>query len=336
MNPSNQKGKVDTNADAVAAGTGGVAGAAAGAAIGSLAGPIGTIIGGLAGAVGGWWSGRAISEAATSYTTDDDAYYQQHYMNTSRSTGGSLSRSSTSYDTARPAYQLGHLAGMNPDYRGRAFEEVEPHLSSAYTSAGRNDWNDVRDYARDAYGRGRELGEQRLTLSEEELRVGKRTVQAGEVALHKTVETEHVSETVPLLREEVTIERRPIAADANRSGNIEIGEDEIRIPLMAEEAVVEKRVVGTEEVTLRKQQVTENQTVEADLRRERLDMNEDAQRLTGNLDETTRLTDRERNLRSGASGLADKIADTADDVKDRFDGNPASRPGRDATDRPGR
>lgn len=333
MKSTNQKGTVDTSADAVAAGTGGVAGAAAGAAIGSLAGPIGTIIGGLAGAVGGWWSGRAISEAATSYTSDDDAYYQNRYSTTSRAFGTS---SGGSYETARPAYQLGHLAGVNPDYRGRDFEEVEPHLSSAYSSSGRNDWNDVRDYARDAYSRGRDLGEQRLTLSEEQLRVGKRTVQAGEVALHKTVDTEHVSETVPLMREEVTIERRPISADADRSGNIEITEDEIRIPLMAEEAVVEKRVVGTEEVMLRKQQVTENQTVEADLRRERLEMNEDARHLAGNLDDDAVLTDRERSLRGREGGLVDRVADAADDVKDRFDGSPASRPGRDVTDRPGR
>jgi uncharacterized protein (TIGR02271 family) len=272
MTTNNRQGTVDTTGEAVAAGTGGVAGAAAGAAIGSMVGPIGTIIGGLAGAVGGWWSGRAISEAATSYTNDDDAYYQNHYMNTS---SGASARS---FDQTRPAYQLGHLAGANPDYRSHSFDDVEPHLSQAYTGAGYNDWNDVRDYARDAYARGREVGEERLTLSEEQLRVGKRSVQAGEVTVHKTVETQHVAETVPLMREEITIERRPIRADAANSGDIEISADEIRIPLMAEEAVVEKRVVGTEEVLLSKRQVTENETVEADLRKERLEMNEDAQR----------------------------------------------------------
>ena len=38
----------------------------------------------------------------------------------------------------------------------------------------------------------------------------------------------------------------------------------------------------------------------------------------------------------GAEKLGDKVADGADDVKDSVDGNPATRPGRDATDRPGR
>ena len=66
-------------ADHVGEAAGGISGVTAGAAIGSLAGPIGTVIGGIAGAVGGWWSGRAVAEAATAVTTDDDNYYRTHY-----------------------------------------------------------------------------------------------------------------------------------------------------------------------------------------------------------------------------------------------------------------
>lgn len=40
--------------------------------------------------------------------------------------------------------------------------------------------------------------------------------------------------------------------------------------------------------------------------------------------------------KQGAERLGDKVADKADDMKDRVDANPASRPGPDATDRPGR
>jgi hypothetical protein len=46
--------------------------------------------------------------------------------------------------------------------------------------------------------------------------------------------------------------------------------------------------------------------------------------------------DNERSVRGSGGGMADRVADAADDLKDRMDGNPASRPGRDATDRPGR
>jgi hypothetical protein len=40
-----------------------------------------------------------------------------------------------------------------------------------------------------------------------------------------------------------------------------------------------------------------------------------------------------RGRRRDERGLGDRIANAADDIKDRFDGNPASRPGPDATDR---
>jgi hypothetical protein len=154
------------------------------------------------------------------------------------------------------------------------------------------------------------------------------------------------------MREEVTIERHPISADAAMQGNVTLGEGEIRVPLMREEAVVEKRIVPTEEVVLRTNSVTEQQEVEADLSYERLDTTGlDAQRgLTDRTTGTTRtglagaglggagLADQEAGM-SGAqdratnTGPLDRAADKLDDLKDRVDGNPASRPGPDATDR---
>ena len=309
-----------TTGDVVGETVGGLSGAATGAALGSLGGPIGTIIGGIAGAATGWWTGRAVSEAASSFDGDED-YYRSQYSSSAKGSG--------SYDTARPAYQLGYLAGNNPDYQDRKFDDVETDLRRGWESqsASRADWNDVRGYARDAYDRGRE---QRLTLSEEQLAVGKRQVQAGEVNLRKEVDTRHVQETVGLVHDEVSIERRPLSAtDAT---NVRIGEETIRVPLMAEEAVVEKRVVGTEEVLVHTRPVTENQTVEADVRKERL--------VTEGLDQQRGVSASDREVgMSGAqdratnSGLLDRAADKLDDLKDRVDGNPASRPGPDATDR---
>jgi uncharacterized protein (TIGR02271 family) len=251
---------------AIGEGVGGVAGAAAGAAVGSLAGPIGTAIGALAGAAGGWWSGRAAVDAASSIDRTDDDYYRQRFTETSR--GGE-------YDTARPAFQLGHAAGLNPEYQGRSFDEVEPQLRGGWSddvASSNGNWDDVRGYARDAFERGQE---RRLTLAEEQLAVGKRTVQDGEVALRKHVDTRHVEEQVELVREEVTVERRPISADSATDVR-EIGEEEIRVPVMREEAVVEKRTVPIEEVVVRKEAVSDTKTVGADLRRETLDVDENA------------------------------------------------------------
>ena len=120
------------------------------------------------------------------------------------------------------------------------------------------------------YGKRGGTGEvKRLILSEEQLRVGTRAKEAGQVEVRKTVETRHVERQVPLVHEEVTIERRPYTGGAPSAE--EIAEGTVRIPLMAEEAVVEKRTVAAEELVIRKHAVVENETVEADLRKEQVD-----------------------------------------------------------------
>jgi hypothetical protein len=134
--------------DEVGEAVGGVSGVVAGAAIGSAGGPIGTIIGGIAGAVGGWWAGRAVSEATHKFTQEDDSLYRERFENTP----GRLA--DRNYDDVRPAYQLGHIASMNPDYLGRPFSEIEPDLQHGWGNdlrARHGDWSTVRPYAEDAY-----------------------------------------------------------------------------------------------------------------------------------------------------------------------------------------
>jgi len=114
-------------------------------------------------------------------------------------------------------------------------------------------------------------GAAQITRAEEELAVGKQQVQAGEVGVRKTVETEHVRKQVPVTHEEVEIERRPVQPGADLR-NADIRENEIRVPLMAEEVVTEKRVVPKEQLIIRKRPVTEQRTVEADVRKERIDV----------------------------------------------------------------
>lgn len=195
---------------------------------------------------------------------------------------------------------------------------------------GNTDRTDRDHLDRDRLGADQEA---RVVRSEEELSVGTRQVQAGEAYLRKRVETEQVHQNVAVTHEEVEIERRPLGAGA--SMNATITDDEIRIPLMAEEVVVEKRIVPKEEIVIRKHAVQEEQVVDETLRRERVDVDDASVRAgtTGRTDTTQRLaTDR------GTSdhGVVDRLGDKLDDLKDRVDGNPASRPGRDATDAPHR
>jgi len=133
-------------------GVGGAAAGAAGAAIGALAGPIGMFIGGLAGVVGGWWAGKAAVEASHKYTPEDDLAYRNAYES-------STSRlADRSFEDVRPAYQAGHIAGLNPDYRDRDFDAGETDLQRGWTDdlrARHGDWNAARPFARDAYTRSR-------------------------------------------------------------------------------------------------------------------------------------------------------------------------------------
>ncbi|HEY9229705.1 MAG TPA: hypothetical protein VIP11_23850, partial [Gemmatimonadaceae bacterium] len=68
-----------SHADELAEATGGISGVLVGAGIGSAAGPVGTLIGGIAGAIGGWWTGRAVAEAASTLTHEDDEHFRAHY-----------------------------------------------------------------------------------------------------------------------------------------------------------------------------------------------------------------------------------------------------------------
>jgi len=106
----------------------------------------------------------------------------------------------------------------------------------------------------------------RMKLHEEQLAVSKRQVGAGEVGIHKRVEEEHVQQSIPVRREEVTVERRPLSGVAEPGARIAAQDEYVRVPLHKEEIVTEKRIVPTEEVIVRKKEVVENQIVGDTLR----------------------------------------------------------------------
>jgi uncharacterized protein (TIGR02271 family) len=118
-----------------------------------------------------------------------------------------------------------------------------------------------------------------MTRSEEELAVGTGRRETGRARLRKWVETENVTETVPVRREEVRVEREPIT-DANRGAALdgpEISEEEHEVTLHTEEPVVDKRTVPKERVRLDKDVHTDEETVSDEVRRERIEPEGDAE-----------------------------------------------------------
>jgi uncharacterized protein (TIGR02271 family) len=115
-----------------------------------------------------------------------------------------------------------------------------------------------------------------MTLSEEELRVGTTERETGRVRLKKYVVEDEVTQTVPVRREEVRVEREPIT-DANRDAALdgpEISEEEHEVVLRAEEPVAEKRTVPKERIRLEKDVETGEETVSDTVRSERADVDD--------------------------------------------------------------
>jgi uncharacterized protein (TIGR02271 family) len=154
-------------------------------------------------------------------------------------------------------------------------------------SPGRHRDRDVareRD-VRDVGGRGRTRGrdtsgptsDTAITRSEEQLRVGTETHETGRARLRKHVVTEHQDVTVPVSREEVTVEREPIT-DANRGAawsGPAISEEEHEVTLRAERPVVDKEAVPVERVRLGTETHTEHETVGGEVRKEQIELDTD-------------------------------------------------------------
>src|SRR5262249_15997919 len=134
-------------------------------------------------------------------------------------------------ETYRPAYRYGVDAGTR--YAGRRWDEVESDLRSGWEK-GRGTstltWGQARRPPPDAFDRT-------IRLHEEQLKVTKQPVRAGEVEVRKEVHTENKTINVPVEREEVVIERRP-ASGTTTGGDIRA--EEIRIPVKEEKVNVSK------------------------------------------------------------------------------------------------
>jgi len=113
-----------------------------------------------------------------------------------------------------------------------------------------------------------------MTRSEEELRVGTTQREVGRARLRKHIVSETHTETVPVQREELRIEREPIT-DGNVGDATDgpaLSEEEHEVTLRAEEPVVEKKVVPKERVRADVDVHTEEVQVSEEVRREEIEV----------------------------------------------------------------
>lgn len=102
-----------------------------------------SLLGAAVETMGDWWA-QGAEQAARAFGDREDAACREHF--TSRSGAGPTR--AKDYESARPLYQFGYVAGQNPDYQARPFDRVEADLERAWESVGRDrfgEWPEVRD-----------------------------------------------------------------------------------------------------------------------------------------------------------------------------------------------
>lgn len=103
-----------------------------------------------------------------------------------------------------------------------------------------------------------------IQLLGEVLRVHKDRVNRGEARIRKEVVTENQTVQVPVQREELVVERRPVTDQRPATGTL--GEEEIRVPLSEERASIDKSTIVREEVSVSKKPVEQVRDLTGDVR----------------------------------------------------------------------
>jgi uncharacterized protein (TIGR02271 family) len=122
--------------------------------------------------------------------------------------------------------------------------------------------------------------EEWLVRSEERMSVNLETSEIGRVTLHKHIDTEQVQQTVHGFHEEYEVERVPITKDDQVSGSL--AESEQQVILHEAKPIISKETVPVERVRLSVKKVDEDKTVSGEIRKERIEIDSDGDRLAGN------------------------------------------------------
>ncbi|MCD8824274.1 DUF2382 domain-containing protein [Mammaliicoccus sciuri] len=116
------------------------------------------------------------------------------------------------------------------------------------------------------------VDEESVQLHEERLNVDKENVETGEASVDKHVVEEEQEFDVPVEREEVTIERRPVNEKVDEDFNAN-DDDSLHIPLHEERVKVDKENVVSEEIVIKKNKVQDTEHVSEKVRHEEADIN---------------------------------------------------------------
>ena len=125
--------------------------------------------------------------------------------------------------------------------------------------------------------------DQTIKVIEENLEVGKRTVETGGVRLRSRIVSRPVEESVRLREERVTVQRNPVNRPASAADLDAFKEGQIELTEHAERAVVSKTANVVEEVTVGKEVSERDEVVRDTVRKTEVDVEQlgSADKLTG-------------------------------------------------------
>jgi uncharacterized protein (TIGR02271 family) len=167
---------------------------------------------------------------------------------------------------------------------GHHLDEAEEQRLYEYYGMG-DSWSGVgRPQAAPRGPEGQDLSgpetDEAMTRSEEHLRVGKASQEAGRARLRKYIVTEQETHTVPVRKERAVLETEPITQE-NAGQALDgpaISEEEHEVVLHEERVVVEKTAEPVERVRLSTESMTEEETVTGEVRKERIEAEGDVDR----------------------------------------------------------
>lgn len=191
-------------------------------------------------------------------------------------------------DTERNSYtNISEDTTRSTDYNrdvedGRILLYVDRDFASSYGTQSTTGLHETGTATNTATGIGQAgESEESLRLHEERLNVDKDRVQTGEVNVGKHVVEEEQSIEVPVEREEVYVERRPVNEATDRETDQGLTDRDayqengnIHIPVTEERVEVSKKDTVSEEVVVGKRKVQDTERINETVRREEADIDE--------------------------------------------------------------
>lgn len=163
---------------------------------------------------------------------------------------------------------------------------IDANLGGNFSSSEDEHLTPLNEEALDAFQKEKNTDEETLRLHEERLNVNTERVQTGEVRVEKEVVEEEQVVDVPVEREEVFVERRPVLDSSvtkteddldpfkTKDQAFEETGETIRVPITEEQVEVTKKPVVTEEIVIGKRKVQDTETVQETVRREKVNIEE--------------------------------------------------------------